>query len=363
MNVALINDFLPQTGIGNYAFSLFAELQKKIDCEMLFLDCCNEMKKDVPKLKRISTPVRFPILNKSLNNYFLFPGKIPDGYSLYHVSNQYLSNIALKKNPCIISCMDIIPIAFDKGYNPIVSFFWKQQMQHLNKSEKITTISDFTKSELERVFNIAPEKIQTIHLGVDLKLFLPRQKEIARVQLGLPKEGIFFLNVGSEEKRKNIETLFRAFALVLKQYPRAKLLRVGEQKKESIELASKLGIMGNIEYFSGVSGQRLAMMYNAADALVFSSVYEGFGLPVLEAMASGLPVITNKRSSIPEITGNAGLFCENPFDEFELREKMLKVLDDNIQRKLSSYGAQRAKDYSWENCAKKTIELYEAVSK
>jgi glycosyltransferase involved in cell wall biosynthesis len=188
------------------------------------------------------------------------------------------------------------------------------------------------------------------------------QKKESRRLLDLPESAEIILNVGSEEKRKNIQTLLKAFFEIAKQREDAVLLRVGEQRQETTRLAKKLGIFEKIKYLNNLSRENLALAYNAADALAFCSYYEGFGLPVLEAMACGCPVVAASASSVPEIAGKAALLVENPLDAKAFSDCIERVLASRaLAKSLERKGFARARGFSWKKNAEATIKVYEGV--
>ncbi|MFH1456738.1 MAG: glycosyltransferase family 1 protein, partial [Patescibacteria group bacterium] len=222
-------------------------------------------------------------------------------------------------------------------------------------AEQIISISDFTKKELVEKFGIKKEKIKTVYLGYDKKMFREKNKKTAIKKLGLNENKTYLLNVGSEEKRKNIEPLLKAVKGL-----EVELIRIGEQRKETKKLIEKENI-NNVSYIKDVSEQKLAEYYNAVDLSVFPSTYEGFGLPVLEAMACGCPVLTTNYASIPEITGKTHLTIEK-VNENGIREKIKEVLNNNsIQKSLKRKGLKQAEKFSWKKCAKETTKVYGSI--
>ncbi len=361
MKIALLNDFLPSTGIGNYAFSLFEEMKKKADVEMIFLDSEKTAPGKIGRVKNIRG-VNFPALKHLLNNAFVFPGRIPNGFDVYHASNQYISHIVAGKNASVVSCMDIISSRLSADYNPVVNFFWNSSLKQMGCAKKIIAISNFTRHEIQRQLGIPKEKIEVIPLAFDSKAFRPLNKKSARKELSIAENANVVLNVGSEEKRKNIPTLLKAFALLAKKNNDALLLRVGEQRQETKKLIEQLGIGEKIRYLNNLSLERLALAYNAADALAFCSYYEGFGLPVLEAMACGCPVVAARAASVPEITGEAAILIDNPLDEKEFEKAILGIFDDfGLKKELERKGFVQARKFSWKKNAEATLRVYGEV--
>jgi glycosyltransferase involved in cell wall biosynthesis len=351
--IALINDYPENTGIGKYAFNLFNELKKKIDVEMIFLG--DTEKKE--KIRSLGTGISFPILKKTLNSHYFYPKRIPKEYDLFHASNQFLARIANHRKPSIVTCMDMIPLTLKKDYPFAMRIFIESSMKAMNKAEKIIAISDFTKKELTEKFGVEEKKIKTIHLGYDKKIFKKKNKNKARKKLGLNKNKTYLLNVGSEEKRKNVHELIKA----VKDLD-VELIRVGEQRTTTKKLIQKENIQ-NVSYTKNISDDKLAEYYNAVDLSVFPSTHEGFGLPILEAMACNCPVLTTKYASIPEITGKLPVVLEK-INETEIKEKIKEVLENkSLKNSLKKRGLKKAKKFSWKKTAKETLKVYESVLK
>jgi glycosyltransferase involved in cell wall biosynthesis len=361
MKIALVNDYLPSTGIGNYAFSLLSEFQKTgRDAEMVYLNYGKSNEIRDQRLKILETPWKLPILRHSLNWYYYFPKKIPSGYDIYHVSSQYLSRIAAYRKPCIITCLDLIPVALPESYPFPTRFLLKKALKQFKEAEKIITISEYTRRDVINRLEIEKNRVKAIHLGYDKDVFRKKSRSEARRKLGLPDKKII-LHVGSEEPRKNIPLIIESFSTILKEFPDSLLIRVGERRRETDELIKKLNLGKNVLYRRGITKEELSLLYNAADLLVFPSSYEGFGFPVLEAMASGLPVVTSNRTSIPEVAGDACIMIKD-LDPRELVEGMLRILTDkNLSENLTRKGLTQTEKFSWEKTASETIKVYEDV--
>lgn len=361
MRIGLINDYPPSTGIGNYAFSLFSELKKLgRDVEMLYLKS-KETPVSVEGMRVISTPFKLPFLRRTFNWYFYFPRRIPGGYDVYHASNQYLSRVAEHRRPCVVSCMDIFPVILKKDYPFPLRFMLEKALQSLRRADAVITISEYSKKELINKLNMPEEKIKVVHLGVDTNMFKPMDKAKARKKLGLPQDKKIILHVSSEEPRKNVSGLIKAFYKFTKKNPNAFLIRVGEKRASTERLIRELGLEKKVLYYEHVSKEELALLYNSSDVFALPSFYEGFGLPVLEAMACGVPVIASSSTSLSEVLGNGGIMID-PFDVNTLTKGISEVLADrNTRRSLTEKGLKRAKLFSWKKTAKETLDTYEKI--
>ncbi|MFH0714658.1 MAG: glycosyltransferase family 1 protein [Candidatus Diapherotrites archaeon] len=383
-DIALVNDFPEGTGIGNYAWNLYKELKEE-SVEMIYLggkkkqkrldfgtlsealpwplkrhNLEEEKKKEV---KVLSGSIPLPVLGKSLNKALYYPHRVPRGYKLYHASNQFLARLADTRKPCIVSCMDVIPKALPGHYAPGISQVLDYAMQGMKSAEKVIAISNFTKREIEKYYHIPGTKISVIHLGFECDTFSPGNKKRARKALELDEKALIVLNVGSEEPRKGIPTLLKAFQLLNAKYPNSILVRVGEKRPETEKAIANLGLQEKVIHRVKLSKAELALAYNAADVLAFASTYEGFGLPLVEAMASGLPIVAARASSTPEVVkdaawmvegGNAIAFCKG-------LEELLE--SSAVRNRLKQKGIRRAKFFSWKKCARETQRAYEEVLK
>lgn len=364
MKIGLVNDYSPATGIGNYAFSLFSELKgMEKDIDMLYLQYKEPLEVLDKRIKVIETPFKLPVLTKTLNWYYYFPKKIPEGYDIYHVSSQYLSKVAKYRKPCVVSCMDIFPIILKNDYPFLLHFFTKRVSKYMKKADHIIAISNFTKRKLIEELNIPEGKIDVIYLGADDETFSPLDKKKARAKLNLPLDQKIILHIGSEEPRKNVPTVINAFNRVQKNIPDSLLIMVGEKTEMSENLIKKYNMQKKIIYKNNISREELLQYYNSSDLFVYPSLYEGFGLPILEAMACGIPVIASNTGSLPEVVGDGGIMLD-PFDIEAISDNMYEILtNESIRENIIKKGLERAKLFSWKKTAEETLTVYEKVMK
>jgi len=230
------------------------------------------------------------------------------------------------------------------------------------RARAIVAISEYTRQEVVRLLGVPAERVRVIYLGVDSDFRpLPRDHvEAFRRQRGLPERYLFYL--GNLEPRKNLPRLVQAYArigdgsvpLVLGG-PR------GWGYAELFQTVEKLGLVGQILFPGFVPREELPLWYNAAEALVYPSIYEGFGLPPLEAMACGTPVVASAASSLPEVVGEAGLLVD-PQDVEALADALRRVLtDQDLRAELRQRGLGQARRFTWEKMACETVELYRSV--
>jgi glycosyltransferase involved in cell wall biosynthesis len=229
----------------------------------------------------------------------------------------------------------------------------------VRRARRVIAVSESTKHDLVEVYGISPARIDVVHNGVDGSFQpLPADQVAAfRHQSGLPDRFVLF--VGTLEPRKNIVRLIEAYARLPKDRP--PLVLVGGKGwfyDEIFARVEALGLTGDVRLAGFVPAEELPLWYNAADLFVYPSIYEGFGLPPLEAMACGTAVITSTASSLPEVVGEAGRLVD-PADTDALASAMAKVLSDrDLQHEMEAAGRVQAAGFSWESAARGTVDSY-----
>ena len=265
----------------------------------------------------------------------------------------------------VMTIHDLTPIIFPHAFGlPIVLLHKLLLTRTLKTADKIITDSNSTKNDLINYFNIPEEKIRVILLAADEKFKPLSNKEIKEAKQKYNLNFPFILYVGTLEPRKNIPSLIKAFYKLKKKNLQYKLVIAGKKGwkyKEIFETIDKLNLQSDVVFTGYVPDEDLPALYNAADLFVYPSVYEGFGLPPLEAMACGTPVITSNTSSLPEVVGDAGIMVD-PYDVDRLADAMQEVLtDEGLRADMTKKGLGRAKMFSWEKCARETLRVYEEV--
>ena len=236
----------------------------------------------------------------------------------------------------------------------------------LRNYQHLIAVSESTRRDLIRLFKVPGEKITVTSHGADPG-FLPTNDPSTFSDL-LPKYGLrrpFILYLGTLEPRKNLVTLLRAFALLKEQLPH-QLVLAGQKgwKWEGIfEAVKTLGLEERVRWTGYVTDEERVLLYQAAAVFVYPSWYEGFGMPLLEAMQSGCPVITSRVSAMPEVVGQAGLLID-PSSPEEISQAILRLIEEpGLKERLREAGLERARQFSWEDSARKTLEVFEAVTR
>ncbi len=267
----------------------------------------------------------------------------------------------------VITIHDLVFMMYPHFLTKASARYYGQIDQAVRRADGIIAVSQATKRDVMSLLGVPEQKVTVIHEAASAA-FRPMNKEKAKQQIqgNLGVTGDFLLFVSTIEPRKNLPTLLRAFRQLLDSYDSSvKLVVAGSRGwlfDEVFDLTERLDLTENVLFVGRVSNQELVALYNAAEALVLPSLYEGFGLTPLEAMACGTPVVVSNVSSLPEVVGDAGLTFD-PTDAEELTVALSRVLHDSeLRTKLQTKGLKRAATFSWEKAARQTLELYHQLA-
>ena len=242
----------------------------------------------------------------------------------------------------------------------------------LKHAARIFAVSRFTKSEVEKLFGIAPGKIEVVYNAIDQRFLsghatdADRQFLAERYQVTYP----YLLYAGRISPHKNLVRIIEAFSALKTElakqdvYPDLKLIIIGDELSKHPDLRRTVvrgGVQNDVRFMGFVPIEVLRIFYDAAKVFVFPSLYEGFGLPPLEAMAHGTPVLTSNTSSIPEVVGNAAVLV-NPENLFEMMRALQRVLlDQSLREKMRQRGYEQVKKFSWDVSAAEVLTGYGEV--
>ncbi|MBZ1350068.1 glycosyltransferase family 4 protein [Alcaligenaceae bacterium LF4-65] len=370
-----------QDGISHYTQELITQFAKRAELNLQpfsFAVGAQDIKELDRKVFETASPQHLP-------HSVLHLGKYPTGalYSaftgadfpdinklgkvdLIHATDHYIPRA--KFAPMVATLMDAIPFSHPEWssgrFRGAKNALWKKA---ISWADHIITISEHSKQELCMWTGVAAERISVIPLGVDARWFREVTAEefaLVRAKFKLPSQ--YFISVGTLQPRKNVGGVIaahRAMSLAQrKQTPLVIVGRAGWKCEEEIKQIEADAQTGTIVWLQQVSDAELLPILKAARALLFPSLAEGFGLPVLEGFAAQVPVITSTTTSLPEVAGTAALAVE-PTDVDALSEAMRRVLDDHaLHASLQQHGLARAQRFTWESCAEATLATYQRLT-
>lgn len=269
-----------------------------------------------------------------------------------------------KKCRHVLTIHDLIPIKF-KDYlknfpeNQIYQFFQKQSAK---SADIIIADSENTKKDAVSLLKIPEERIDVIYLAADKRFNINNNPDLQKVFSKYSIQAGYLLHLGGIGFNKNTDMVIEAYKKVVDKFPQCPhLVIIGNKKWLLRQMTYASNLDAKITFTGYVSDEDLPSLYSGALAFIYPSLYEGFGFPVLEAMASGIPVISSATSSLPEVVGDAGLLVdpENPSD---IAEKIfLLINDEKLRNSLREKGTERVSKFSWEQTAGKVLEVYKKL--
>jgi len=357
-----------RTGVGNYCYYVLKHMAvRSQDCTFKGFAsgrrsiALGEIAPLVP-YRHVPVPTR---LLYALWNVLGVPGidTLRGGVDVYHATNYFLPPTLKARR--VVTVHDLAFLAHPALCSPrIVGPFSRNIRRFVRDAHAVLVYSESTKRDIMRLLEVDSAKITVAPMAADDGFApLPRDRAIREVEARYGLKQPYILAVGTLEPRKNIAALFRAFAQLADDVPHTLALAGGEGWKSAalLSLAEKLGISGRVMRAGFVPHSRLPALYCAADVLAFPSWYEGFGLPVLEALTCGCPVVAANNSAIPEVAGDAAIYVDAD-DVDGLAGGIRRVLEDTALREtMVTKGKERARRFSWDDCADATLATYAKV--
>ena len=268
--------------------------------------------------------------------------------------------------PSVVTIHDLAFLSFPQTFRRINRTYlsWATRVS-ARRAARILAVSEATKSEIVRLLGIAPEKIVVTYDACDARFAPPDAAQLAafRRRAGLPERFILFL--GTLEPRKNLPTLIEAYARIAAATDAPLLIGGGKGwlYDEIFARAEALNLRERVRFVGYIDAADQVLWYAAATVFAFPSLYEGFGMPPLEAMACGTPVVASNTSSLPEVIGDAGLTVD-PRDPDALGAALLRLLNDReLRAELRQRGLRQAARFSWRETAERTLEAYRAAAR
>ena len=367
MRVAIDARKLHDFGIGTYIRNLLRHLAR-IDHDTEFVLLCTEADLGVaaqlgPNFRSVLEPSPNYSIREQIHVPWVLRRERPD---LFHAPH-YVLPAAIHCNS-VVTIHDCIHLMFPQYLpNRMAYAYARAQMwTAAHRSDCILTVSDASKRDILHLFNIPPEKIVVVYNAIDAHFSVtPHPDAVARVRERYQLDHRFLLYVGNIKPHKNLVRLIEAFSeLRTGDLEDLKLLIIGDEISKLPALRHAVHrhkLHKHVRFLGYVPDDQLAVLYRLAAVFVFPSLYEGFGLPPLEAMASGTPCVVSNVSSLPEVVGDAAVLVD-PHDIDSIVDGLRCVLTnparaDNMRRK----GLERAREFSWERSVARTLEVYKRI--
>lgn len=357
--------FLNSSGLGNYSRNTLNALYNYYPQNQYVL-FTPEIREDLFHNYRhfdvISPDSSISKIFKSFWRSFSVSGQLKkQELDLFHgLSNELPEGIHKSEVPAVVTIHDLIFMRFPEFYKPIDrKIYFGKAKYACNSAKRIIAISKQTKEDIINYLKIDPDKIEVLHQSISRKFFDEQKTDGLAEKYGIL--GDFILSVGTIESRKNQLTLLKA---VHDSKINLQVVFVGKPTNYSFQLLqyiSEMEMENQVKFLNDVPRKDLAGLYQLAQLSVYISVFEGFGLPVIESMASGCPVITSNVSCLPETAGNAALLC-SPANSAELGKHIKKIISkDSIRNEFIQKGRERAMLFHPEHYSKKLISLYSEI--
>ncbi|MEL6903028.1 MAG: glycosyltransferase family 1 protein [Cyanobacteria bacterium J06606_4] len=323
----------------------------------------------------------FRKLNRYYEQYWHYPQQIKrQAVDIFHIIDHSDGHIArwLKPLPIptVVTCHDLINLrqpenAKHQAFLPALSSaLWRYAVNGLRQADRLVTVSAHTAQDVNQLLDISPQQLTVVHNAADPEFQRICKGEALSVlqEHHIPSDRFYLLNVGSSQPRKNIEAILKVLAKLTAQpseatTPSPHLIKAGAAFTAAQQtLIDSHNLHSYVTHIDKPDQATLIKLYNAADVLLAPSLYEGFGITILEAMACGTPVITSNVSSLPEVAGNAAILIE-PTQLDQIANAVRSLQQDPAQRQaLIEKGLRHAQSFTWEKSAEQVAQLYETLT-
>jgi glycosyltransferase involved in cell wall biosynthesis len=295
------------------------------------------------------------------------------GVDLVHVPHTFWRPLFIKA-PFVLTVHDLLDYmyrAHARNTVPrVVHSYMTQQV--MNRAARIFAVSNFTKRDVSRIFQVKPEKIEVVYNALDDTFMrghsTPAEQTMVRKRYQV--ESPFLLYAGRISPHKNVARIIEAFSALKGElakegaFPDLKLLIIGDEVSKNPDIRRAVirsGVQHDVRFLGYVSIDVLRVFFDMAKIFVFPSLYEGFGLPPLEAMAHGTPVVASNTTALPEVVGNAAVMV-NPENVFEISRALLRVLTDQaLRNRMKAAGLEQAQRFSWDASVGRMLDVYRQV--
>jgi len=367
VRIAIDGRKLRDYGIGTYVRNLLRQLARQ-DTVNEYVVLCRDADWDaVDELGPRFRPVVENAAAYSIREQFALPIDLRrESAELFHAPHYVLPPLT----PCksVVTIHDCIHLRFPQYLPNRLAYAYARSSLWFatHRSNRVLTVSEASKRDILKYFRVPERKIDVIYNAIDERFGeLPTPEEIERVRDRYQLNAPYVLYAGNIKPHKNLERLIEAFHTLRRgDLEHVKLLIIGDEISKYATLrraVHRYKLHKHVRFFGFVPDKTLAVLYRLARAFVFPSLYEGFGLPPLEAMASGTPVITSNISSLPEVVGDAALLID-PYDADAIADAMRRVLlDSDLRDDLRQRGFRRVAEFSWDRSVRRVREIYEEV--
>jgi glycosyltransferase involved in cell wall biosynthesis len=369
MRIAIDGRKLRDYGIGTYVRNLLRQLAQQ-DTSNDYVVFCRAI--DCDSIEELGPGFRAVIETAgaySIAEQFALPMALRrEGAELFHAPHYVLPPMT----PCrsVVTIHDCIHLRFPQYLPSKLGYAYArgQMWAATHQAARVITVSEASKRDILRYFRVPESRIDVIYNAIDDRFWQePTAVEIGSVRERYRLTDPFVLYAGNIKPHKNLERLIEAFHLMRHDNPdlaNVQLLIIGDEISKYATLRRAVHrhkLHKHVRFFGFVSDQTLAALYRLADVFVFPSLYEGFGLPPLEAMASGTPVVVSNVSSLPEVVGDAAVLVD-PHDVGSIVDGLRLVLTDPVRaEEMRRKGLERAREFSWERSVARTLEVYKRV--
>jgi len=368
VRIAIDGRKLRDYGIGTYVRNLLRQLGRQDSANDYVVFCrgtdCDTIEDLGPRFRAVIEPAG----PYSVREQFALPMDLRrEGVELFHAPHYVLPPLTTCR--AVVTIHDCIHLRFPQYLPSRMAYAYARSVMWAaaRRAQLIITVSEASKRDILHFFKVPPEKVVVVHNAIDERFLVPPPDiELQRVRERYQLQHGFILYAGNIKPHKNLIRLIEAFSQIRQgPFQELKLLIIGDQisKLPGLRRAvHQLKLHKHVRFLGYIPDETLAVLYRSAEVFVFPSLYEGFGLPPLEAMASGTPVVTSNTSSMPEVTGGAAVLVD-PYDVESIVDGVRRVLTDpSLAAELRRKGPLRAREFSWARSVAKTKELYEAVA-
>jgi glycosyltransferase involved in cell wall biosynthesis len=314
-------------------------------------------------------------INKNIERLWRHPRAVSclEG-DIFHVTDHSNAHVAywLKKKKCnvVVTCHDLVQFVYpeilkDQARFPAFSLAsWKYSVRGMQYADRVIAVSTNTAKDVTSMLPIAAEKVAVVPNGVEDKFYQLPADEVQKIKRNYEstRDAFCLLNVGTNHQRKNIDNILKSLVVLRDRGVPVKLWKVGSEfSSEQQKLIRSHSLEPMITFISAPDKITLLQLYNAADALLAPSLYEGFGLTILEAMACGTPVISANVSSLPEVAGDAAILVD-PLDVQAIADAVYSLQNDaKLQQSYREKGLARIKQFSWRSSTERVVQIYESL--